>query len=127
ASGVQVTAELPASSLEIYMGEDVGSSRYVARGVEVVAPGSVTLCDADIAVIVLDDDVKTVKPQPVRSHGPAAGDRVRAVGFGRQGDDDSAGRKLLREHVRVLSVTSAEFTVGEATCSGDSGGPAVDE
>jgi hypothetical protein len=29
--------------------------------------------------------------------------------------------------VRVLGTTSTEFQVGEATCSGDSGGPALDE
>lgn len=126
-SGVQVFSERAPESLEILAGEDVASARRIARGVAVVAPSGVTLCDSDIAVIVLDEPVLGPKPLPVRARGPAAGDRVRAVGFGRPGDGDPAGKKLLREHVRVLSVTSAEFTVGEATCSGDSGGPAIDE
>ncbi len=80
-----------------------------------------------IAIIVLDQAVKMAKPLPVRTHGVAQGDRVRAVGFGRTGDHGAAGTKLVREHVRVLSVTAAELTVGEATCQGDSGGPALDE
>jgi hypothetical protein len=127
AKGVQVYSNRTPSELEILVGEDVESARRVARGIAIVAPGGVTLCDADIALIVLDRPVLTVKPLPVRSRGPAAGDHLRAVGFGRPADDDPAGRKLLREHVRVLSVSSAEFTIGEATCQGDSGGPALDE
>lgn len=126
-SGVQVFADRDPTDLGILVGEDITSARRVAHGVAVLAPSGVTLCDADIAVIVLDQPVTTVKPIPVASSGPAAGDRVRAVGFGRPGDGDPAGKKLLREHVRVLSVTTAEFSVGEATCQGDSGGPAIDE
>lgn len=126
-SGVQVFGDRRPSDLRILAGEDVVSARTVARGIAVLTPGGVTLCGADIAVVVLDEPVVVAKPLPVASKGPAAGDRVRAVGFGRPGDDDPAGVKLLREHVRVLSVSTAEFTVGEATCQGDSGGPALDE
>lgn len=126
-SGVQVLADRPASDLTILAGEDIASARDVATGIDVVAPSGITLCDADIAVIILDKPVVTAKPLPFASRGPAVGDRVRAVGFGRPGDGDPAGKKLLREHVRVLSVTAAEFSVGEATCQGDSGGPALDE
>lgn len=126
-SGVQVLADRDPSTLSILLGDDVASAHRVARGVAVVAPSGVTLCDADIAIIVLDQAVKLAKPLPVRTHGVARGDRVRAVGFGRTGDSGSAGTKLVREHVRVLSVTAAELVVGEATCQGDSGGPALDE
>lgn len=126
-SGVQVLSNRTPADLEILVGEDVISARRVARGIAVVAPSGVTLCDADVALIVLDQPVVGVSPLPVRTRGPAAGDHLRAVGFGRPGDDDPAGKKLLREHVRVLSVSSAEFTIGEATCQGDSGGPALDE
>lgn len=126
-TGVQVFADRDPDDLSILVGEDVVSARRVARGIAVVAPNGPTLCDADIAVIVLDEPVVAAKPLPLRSRGPAAGDHIRAVGFGKPGDGDPSGTKLLREHVRVLSVSTAEFTVGEATCSGDSGGPALDE
>lgn len=124
---VQVLAEKRASSFAIKVGEDAASARVVARGVDIVAPGGPTLCDADIALIVLDTPVTLVKPLPIRTRGPAMGDHVRAVGFGRSGDDDPAGKKLVREHVRVQSVSKSEFIVGESTCAGDSGGPALDE
>jgi V8-like Glu-specific endopeptidase len=127
ASGVQVLGARQPSTLSILVGDDVASAHVVAHGTEVVAPSGVTLCDADIAIIVLDQPVKIVKPLPVATHGVAVGDRVRAVGYGREGDGAPAGAKLVREHVKVLSVTSAELKVGEATCSGDSGGPALDE
>ncbi|MBN9166950.1 MAG: trypsin-like serine protease [Myxococcales bacterium] len=126
-SGVQVFEDRAPDELAILVGEDVVSARRVARGIDVLAPSGLTLCDADIAVIVLDEPVVAAKPLPLRKRGPAAGDHVRAVGFGRPGDGDPSGTKLLREHVRVLSVSTAEFTVGEATCQGDSGGPALDE
>lgn len=127
AASPQVFSAIEPTSLSILVGEDIVSARPVARGVTALTPSGVTLCDADIAIIVLDQPITTAKPLPVRSRGPAAGDRVRAVGFGRPSDHDPAGRKLLREHVKVLGVSTAEFTIGEATCSGDSGGPAIDE
>ncbi len=128
ASGVQVLGDRDPTTLAIVVGDDVASGHRVARGVAVVAPAGVTLCDADIAIIILDQPVKIVKPVPVSTHGVARGDRVRAVGYGEEGDGPGpAGQKLVREHVKVLSVSASELTVGEATCSGDSGGPALDE
>jgi hypothetical protein len=128
-SGVQVLGDRDPTTLSIIVGDDVASGHRVARGVAVVAPSGTTLCEADIAVIVLEKDVKFAKPLPVRRVGVARGDRVRAVGFGQTSDDANApaGVKLVREHVRVTAVGPAEFTVGEATCHGDSGGPALDE
>ena len=125
--GLQVLGELSPSSVGIRLGEDVASSRLVARGIAVVAPAGLTLCEADIALVVLDEPVTLVKPLPIRARGPAVGDHLRAVGFGRVDDDGPAGKKLVREHVRVLGVSPSEFVVGEATCQGDSGGPALDE
>ncbi len=126
-SRIQVLADRPASELWVLAGEDLASARRVARGVAIVAPGGVTICEADIAILVLDAPYALAKPLPVATRGPSAGDHVRAVGFGREGDRAPAGKKLVREHVRVRAVSAAEFTVGESTCQGDSGGPALDE
>lgn len=127
AAGVQVTGEIAPSLVRVLVGEDVASARHVASGAEVLAPSGVTLCDADIAVLVLDRPVTVVRPLPVGVRGPRKGGHVRAVGYGVNPATGQSGVKLLREHVRVRDVTHAEFVVGEATCQGDSGGPALDE
>ncbi len=124
--GSQIQRNRPATSLGIYVGDDVAEAVFAANGKELVLPTSSELCDEDVALIVLDRNVAGVKPLPVRSDAPAKGDRVRAVGFGKSGDDQPAGIKLLRDHVKILDVTPGEFLVGEATCQGDSGGPALD-
>ncbi len=126
APGVQVTGLRDPGSLGVYAGEDLENARLVGMGAEIVAPEGVTLCEADIALLILDRLVKSVRPAAVRPTGPVRGESVRAVGFGRTDDDDPAGQKLLREYVPVLDVSHAEFQVGEATCNGDSGGPALD-
>ena len=70
--GVQVLGDRAPSSLSILVGDDVSSAHVVAHGISVLAPSGVTLCDADIAIVVLDQPVKIVKPLPVRTHGDAA-------------------------------------------------------
>lgn len=123
----QITGEHDPRTIAVLLGDDVASARVAAHGVAIVAPAGITLCDADIAYLLLDAPITGVKPLPIRTRGPAVGDRLRAVGYGRAHDRSPAGEKLVREHVKVLGVTFAEFTVGEATCQGDSGGPALDE
>ncbi len=127
ASLPQVGAERSASSLQILVGDEVGLGRVVARGKEILAPKGWSLCDADIALIVLDQPVAGIAPLALRQTGVAVGDHIRSVGYGRSVDGGPAGVKLLRDHVRVLRSTASEFIVGEATCQGDSGGPAIDE
>ncbi|MBL8609264.1 MAG: S1 family peptidase [Myxococcales bacterium] len=127
ATKAQVGRAFDPRSLSILVGDDAERAQVVAHGLDVVAPGGVTLCDADIALIVTDRAIKGIKPLGVRRTGPAVGETVRAVGYGRPSDRSAPGVKLLRDHVRVLSVSAAEFRVGEATCQGDSGGPAIDQ
>ena len=126
-SGPQIGRDRDASSIGVYVGEDATSATLVARGRELVVPKSNTLCDHDIAAIVLDRDVGGVAPLRLAKGAPKRGDTVRAVGFGKTDDADFGGVKLLRDHVKILEVSTAEFLVGEATCQGDSGGPALDE
>jgi V8-like Glu-specific endopeptidase len=122
----QIIDERPPSSLHVLVGDSVATAREVARGAAVVVPPGDTLCDADIALVVLDQGVD-IDPLDVSAGSVAAGDHVTAIGFGRRADGDPPGTKLFREHVEVLSVSPNELLVGEATCQGDSGGPALDE
>jgi hypothetical protein len=125
--GPQIMQNRAPSSLGILVGDDVTTARLVAKGQALVVPAGDTLCQEDIALIVLDRPVTGVHPLGVRTTAVKAGEHVRAVGYGRTGTGGGAGQKLLREHVTVQSVSGAELLVGEATCQGDSGGPAIDE
>jgi hypothetical protein len=122
----QITGERAPASLRVLLGDDVATATEVARGAALVVPHGDTLCDADIALVILDQPVD-VDVFDVSATGIAAGDHIAAIGYGRRSDGDPPGIKLLREHVPVLSTTATEFLVGEATCQGDSGGPALDE
>ena len=127
ARGPQILGERDPSTLTVLVGDDASTATAVARGRQVIAPDSDALCGDDIALLMLDRKVRGIEPIDVRLHGIARGDHVRAVGFGKRGDTDPAGTKLLRDHVKVEEVSAREFVVGEATCQGDSGGPALDE
>jgi hypothetical protein len=126
-NGKQVGAQRQPSTLKILVGNDIQTAVARAKGVEILVPKAEALCDADIALIVLDAPIEDIEPLTVRTTGIAKGDRVRAIGFGRAHDGGPAGVKLRRDHVLVLETSAAEFIVGQATCQGDSGGPALDE
>jgi hypothetical protein len=127
ASGPQIVGDLAASSLVVVTGDTVDRGRPVARGARVLVPSSDRICDADIAVVVLDRDVTGIEPVAVDlTRAPRAGDEVGAVGYGRRGDTTGAGTREWRDGVQIVAVSPAEFEVGEAVCSGDSGGPALE-
>ena len=126
-STAQITSNRSPKSLGILVGDDAQSAELVAHGKAVVVPKSDVLCDHDIAAIVLDQDVTGIAFVKISKTAPEKGHFVRAVGYGKTGDYGAAGEKLLREHVKIQDVSAAELEVGEATCNGDSGGPALDE
>ncbi len=127
AQSAQIQSNRSPKSLGILVGDDAQTATLVAHGKAIVVPKSDVLCDHDIAAIVLDHAVSGVSFIKLSKSGAEKGHFVRAVGFGETTDNGPAGEKLLREHVKIQSVTAAEFEVGEATCNGDSGGPALDE
>lgn len=111
-----------------------------AYGAEILHDGSTHLCSGDLALLLLDRAVTSAQISPVRfDRFPAVDDHVTVVGFGVTNDNREASSRIERGGVSVLRVgpepgsTSAAavsrsmFEVGEATCSGDSGGPAFDE
>ena len=123
----QIQGNRAPSTLTILGGDDAESARELAKGKAIVTPSSDELCNEDIALIQLDRDVTSITPLSVRSGDVTEGEHLRLVGFGKSGDESGAGQKLLRTNVPVVSVTAHEFETGEATCNGDSGGPAIDE
>lgn len=123
----QVMGERAASSLAVIAGDNVLTGREVARGARVLVPAGDRICGADVAIVILDRDVTGVAPVPVDlAHGPQAHDEIVAVGFGRRSDTGVAGIREVRASVPIVLVSAHEFELGQATCSGDSGGPALE-
>lgn len=128
AASRQIARDREPGSILVLVGDTIDTAAPVARGAELVVPPGDVLCDADLALVVLDRDVHGVAPLPLAGpHDGAVGTRLRAVGFGQRSATSGAGQKRVREHVRVIASSPHELLVGEVTCSGDSGGPAIDE
>jgi hypothetical protein len=119
---------------EVHPDSDIPS----ARAIRTLHPSGQVLCDADVAFLVLDRPVTGVRIMPMRLSGPVeSGDIVVPVGFG-GGAKMAVGTRVARPVSTVLATGPAsnrdtgavlgprEFEVDQATCRGDSGGPAVD-
>lgn len=125
-----VLLDLPPASIGVVTAEDTRGAPIVARGARTVAFPSRSLCGADVALLVLDRDVRGVAPLAVDTRAmPDAGDAVTVVGYGRRGDSARAGVgvRYARAAVPVRGGTRAEFVTGEGPCNGDSGSPALDD
>lgn len=115
-------------SIAIVADDDADAGAVRAYGAQIVTTTGSTLCDQDIALIKLDRAIRGITPMVIaRKHRPAVGGRIVAVGFGQSARGVGAGLRRFRLDVPILAVTTHEMTVGESTCSGDSGGPAIDE
>src|SRR4029079_15026550 len=103
-----------------------------ARGAEIIDDASKNLCNHDLALILLDHALPGVKTAPLRlDDGPHPDESVTVVGFGISDKSDTPPIRQQRAGVKVLGVGPseglgpAEFRLGESTCAGDSGGPAL--
>jgi hypothetical protein len=138
-NGDHLGADEDPASIAIYVGThvDVGFDEPKAYATKTIHPTTRVLCDSDVAFLVLDRPLE-LKTLAMRLDGPVAeGDYIVPVGFG-GGFVGDIGTKVPRDATQVLAVgpghnrsTGAvlgprEFEVDEATCRGDSGGPALD-
>jgi trypsin len=140
ANGKHVVADEDPATIGVFVGAapNFGTKPH-AVGRAVVAPKSDYLCDADIALIVLDREVVGVEPMPVRVRAPVdSGELIRSVGYGQNDSRVPIGTRFRKDDVQVLAMGKGvspsktplgphEFEVGRSICQGDSGGPAVSE
>ena len=134
--GGRILGDLDPASLYVFTGTRAPdpsdpSTGPVAKGKQTVATSATTLCNNDIAFLVLDRDV-AAPTAPIRTGTPSVGETITAVGWGvtDRGPDPSVRQQ--RTGVPIVDVgpsvnePAGEFIVGESICSGDSGGPAFD-
>jgi len=110
-----------------------------ASGSQIFTLPSDTLCNSDVALVLLDKAITTAPIAQLRLDSPPVqGELFRAVGWGISNNSQGFSRRK-RDSVAILEVgpvddpsgiggvSPNEFEVGEAICQGDSGGPAFDE
>jgi MYXO-CTERM domain-containing protein len=105
----------------------------------IVHPDGGVLCNADIALLVLDRALTNVPTMRVRlGSTPHPGETIRTVGYGQNDESLPVGTRMRKDAVKVLAIgqrvsqsqtplSSHEFEVGLSICQGDSGGPAISE
>lgn len=123
ARGRQILGDRPPHSIVVLTGASLPGTP-VARGASIVVPSGTALCEHDAAALILDRDVPGVTPLAVATSAPTVGEKIRFVGYGRRGDQAGYGERRART-VSIEAVSASELLVGEATCNGDSGGPAL--
>jgi hypothetical protein len=114
-----------------------GGVEPAGQGERILDTGSKTLCNNDIALIVLKEPVKEAVIAPIRLDSDVKeGELLTAVGWGVTDRTPSPSTRQQRTGIKILSVGPEksrpavppnEFQVGESICSGDSGGPAFAE
>ena len=125
-------------NLYVFTGKDrpdfsSGRLKPDGRGMQILDDGSKTLCNHDIALVLLKDPINDAPIAPVRLEQDAReGELVTAIGWGVTEKTPDPSVRQQRKNVKVTgvgpqepNVPSNEFSVGEAICSGDSGGPAI--
>lgn len=135
-AGGAVTSDYVASAIYVFGGKErpdfIAGTARPSRGKEILTTGANTLCDNDIALVLLDRPVEGGKIVPIKIDAkPSKGAKVTVVGWGISDTQPNPPTRLQRRDVEILDVGPgeqigpAEFRVGEGTCQGDSGGPAI--
>jgi MYXO-CTERM domain-containing protein len=135
--GGAVKQNAPASAMFVFPGATrpdllSGDAAKAARGAEIIDDGAKTLCNHDLALILLDRPIPGAKIAPLRLDAkPTVGEIVTAIGWGQTEQTAEPSVRQQREGVKILEVgpgrnaASSELLIGEGPCQGDSGGPLV--
>jgi MYXO-CTERM domain-containing protein len=142
AVGAVIHEDFPAESFVVFVGKDGVTASVTdemtakARGTKLVVDDSTTLCNHDLAFVLLDRPVDAPIATLRLWGGPRATERVTVVGWGVDATGTLPATRMERGDLAVrrigptlmpgnlYGIGSAEVMFGEAACAGDSGGPA---
>ncbi|MBX3233657.1 MAG: S1 family peptidase [Labilithrix sp.] len=141
-SGSMIRGNRVASHLAVFVGtngvapDSAVEANAAARGKRIIVDASDTVCNHDIALVMLDREL-TSPVAPLRMTAPAATEKVDVVGWGVNESGSLVAARSARRDIPLLGVGpgpyptnpawgygDAEFMTGESACAGDSGAPA---
>jgi hypothetical protein len=136
-----VVADRTPSTLAIYSGVDAfpradRGEAPIARGSRLFVPKGTTLFPTDVALILVDKPIAGTLMSLRLTSGAVVGEGITAVGYGRVEGGPISASRLQRTDLSITrtgpallplgnTIAQGEFTLGESTCSGDSGGPSI--
>lgn len=139
--GAMLHGDRPAASLAVYATangvapDTTLEANASARGKSLVVDEAASICNHDLAFVVLDTSLAT-PISPIRLAPPQATDVLTAVGFGITEVGALPAQRMQRSGLALVGAGpmvfpddarygagSAEFLVGESACAGDSGSP----
>lgn len=141
--GAAIHDDYVAPNLVVFAGKDgqvasiVDESVASARGAKLIVDEATSLCNHDLAFVLLDRPVDAPIATLRLSGGPTWSERVTIVGWGITEAGTLPAQRMEREGVPVTGtgptlmpndkrygIGNAEVLFGESACLGDSGGPA---
>ena len=115
--GGEIITDYAPQDLEVILGSDL-SVPPVAHGAKIVAPDAQNLCNADIALVVLDQRLN-VPLAPIRlDNPPRQGDEVSLVGWGIS-NDSTAYMRRRRDDVAIEDLAPFQLAPGLGFLSPD--------
>jgi len=118
--------------------EGGGTIQADAIGKKIFHDNAKVVCSHDLSLLLLNRDLPAASIAPLRlDPRTAKGEKITAVGWGVTLDTEFPTQRQQRTGIPIVQigpysdptvdVPPNDFLVGEATCSGDSGGPAFSE
>jgi hypothetical protein len=142
-AGGNITGDFTPSNMLFFTGAtrpaDPFSQTPAAHGKQFIHDSAKNLCNHDLALVVLDQEIPNAQIAQIRLDQPVSvGESFTAVGWGVTMTTDMPITRQQRPAVKIehvgpvldanlgIAVPDHEFQVGEAICQGDSGGPGFD-
>lgn len=125
-SGASLGALVAAEKVQVFAGPEP-TGEPLARGQRILSTRSTTICQNDLAFVVLDQPLDFPTYRVHRGNPVALGDPLTVVGYGSglNSTQETAVRSERAVNVTAVGQWIRTFTVSAGPCEGDSGGPAL--